>query len=115
MSLKDQILSSDDRATEVVDVPEWGVKIALIAPSVAVRSKLIGDNSSDDDSFDITKLHVGMLIATAHDPDTGATLFDASDAEALGAKSAGVVQRLFEAAMRVSGLSADTETELGKD
>ena len=56
-----------------------------------------------------------LLVNTCYDPDTGERVFEESDIEVLLGKAATVVERLATDAMRLSGMSSDSESQAGKD
>lgn len=117
MSLKEQIQQADDRGSETVEVPEWGVTLELRSPSVAERSALIAAMARMDGeqptADDFTRSYVLLVIATAHDPETGERVFDDDDAGWLSEKSGAVLNGVWEAAQRVAGLDLKA-VEAGK-
>lgn len=55
------------------------------------------------------------MVATCYDVETGARVFTEEDIEALARKNAGVIERLFNVAAVLSGISEQDETDiLGK-
>ena len=72
MALRDAILSSDDRGREIVDVPEWGVKLEIREPNVGQRAALIEGYQSNTG---LAWVYSSMLVATAYDPETGERVF----------------------------------------
>lgn len=117
MSLKDKIKNADDRGTETVEVPEWGVTLELRSPTVAERSELIAAmadiNGEAPSAADYTRSYVQLVIATAHDPETGERVFSDEDAEWLAEKNGAVLNTAWEAAQRVAGLDVKA-VDLGK-
>ena len=106
---KDQILGADDRGTEPVDVPEWGGKVLVrgmtgkdradyIASTVLIRGKQTAPDMSNMQAKLVARCIVG---------DDGARLFADQDIEALGEKSAAALERVFEVASKLSGLTDD--------
>jgi hypothetical protein len=109
---RSKILNATDLETEMVDVPEWDVKVEVRGMTVAERLKFA------QTATDAPREHFYsyMLIATCHDPDTGEPLFELADRDALSAKASKPVERLVEAAQRTSGMGTqqEDEYELGK-
>lgn len=109
----DDILAADDLERQLVEVPEWG-------GSVFVR----GLTGLERDSFEagvVDQRNKGRLnlqnfrarlCALTMVGEQGERLFNEAQAEALGRKSAQALQRVFEVAQRLSGLSAADVSEL---
>lgn len=117
MSLKEKIQAADDRDSVLVEVPQWDVTLELRSPTVAERSALIAEMSGTGDTpdaDDFVRNYVQLIIATAHDPATGERVFSAEDAEWLAGKSGTVVNDVWEAAQKISGLDVAAVDE-GKD
>jgi hypothetical protein len=119
MNIRDKILNADDLTSEVVDVPEWDVKLEVRAPSARVRSRMVSlamrKNDEGDDTLDLEAIYPRFLVACCFDPDTGEQVFTDDDLDAINSKSSAPVERVAKACLRVSGLSDDTEKVLGKD
>lgn len=111
---KDQILAADDLTVWDVDVPEWG-------GTVRVRS-LTG---TERDAYEASIVQVqgntrklrmenarAKLVALCLVDDQGERLFSDKEAAALGAKSGKVLDRLFDVAAALSGLSTEAVEEL---
>lgn len=112
MGLKDTILGADDLAYEDRDVPEWGVKVrvhgltgtdrdAYEARAVAVK------RGSQDVELRLQDFRSRLLVKCLHDPETGERVFDDKDVAKLGRKSGVVIDRLFDVARRLSGMSQE--------
>jgi len=114
VSLRDQILNADDLSYEDVEVPEWGVTVRVVSPTVRERARIVSAFMGPDGQVDIEKMYPTLVIATASDPESGERLFTAADAEALSGKSGAAVEVVAQAALRVSGMS-DKPVEAGKD
>lgn len=114
MSLRDKILEAADLSHEDVDVPEWGVTIRVVSPTVRERARIVSAFMGKDGSPDIEKMYPALVIATACDPESGDHLFTEADFEALSGKSGRAMETVAQAALRVSGMS-DRPVEAGKD
>lgn len=109
---REEILQAADLQVEEVQVPEWG-------GSVLVR----GMTGAERDQFESTAVerkgttyHVNMqnvrarLAAACVVDEGGERMFSEKDVEALGKKSGAALQRVFDVAMRLSGMTpADVE------
>ena len=115
---RSDILKAEDLPTEEVAVPEWG-------GSVLVR----GLTGRERDLFEVSmakregKQMVpdvnnvrAKLVAWCCVDDDGEFVFDqAGDVEALGEKSGAALNRVYEVAARLSGLSDEDVEEMVKD
>lgn len=118
MSLRDKILAADDLTVEVLDVPEWDVKLEVRSPSAKVRARMVSQametNENGESNVNLEAIYPTLMVACCFDPDSGEQVFTADDAEAINSKSSAVVERVAKACLRVAGLSNDTEGTLGK-
>lgn len=109
---KEQILSADDLATEVVEVPEWGGSITLRTITGTERDHLEATISADGGIKNMDNLRARLIILSAVDDD-GKKLFTMKDDLALlGGKSARVLSTVFTVAMKLSGFSKKDVDEL---
>ncbi|GAA4626604.1 hypothetical protein GCM10023196_035520 [Actinoallomurus vinaceus] len=111
---KEAIFGADDRRYEDVAVPEWGGTVRLRSLTGEERDryeasmvKRVGGKQVED----LRNARARLVVLAAVD-ETGAPLFDANDAAALGRRNAGALDRLFEAACRLSGISDGDVKEL---
>lgn len=125
MSLKDQILTADDLTTVDVKVPEWPDKSNGGKPLVVRLRMLTGaERDAFEESFAITRngerksnysnFRARLLVRCIVDPDDGTLVFTDRDAAKLGKKSAAAINRLFDRAQRMNGItdrSVDEEAE----
>lgn len=120
---RDQILQAEDLPCEIVKVPEWGGEVKIKTLTGKERDKfeattLFGDSTGVDKKstkHDLTNFRARLVAATAIDED-GKFLFPSSeDVVALGNKSASALDRCFEVAQRLSGLTNRDVEELTKN
>jgi hypothetical protein len=114
---REQIIEAADRKTEDVDVPEWGGTVRVRALSGTERDayeagivQLRGDGTK---IVNLKNLR-GRLVSLSCVDENGARIFTDEDAIALGDKSAAALERVFDAARRLSGLSEDDVEELAE-
>ena len=107
---RDQILDADDLKTQDVAVPEWGGTVIL--RELRGRERDAFEEGSLDKQRNVSMKNMrARLVALSAVDEEGERLFTAKDAEALGAKSATALNRCFEVACRLSGITeADVET-----
>ena len=119
LSRKD-ILKAVDIKTETVPVPEWGGDVMVRGLNGLERdwfeSSIVDFKASDKNHTVMTldNVRAKLIVLTAVDED-GELLFASEDVEALGRKSASALQRVFEAAQRLSGLTKEDVAELAKN
>ena len=115
---KEDILKAEDRTTEEVDVPEWGGSVLVLgmtgrerdAYEVSLRDQRTGQRRPDALSNIRAKIVVRCVV-----DDDGNRLFTEADIAALGEKSAAAIDRVFDVAARLSGLSDDDQGEMTRD
>lgn len=112
--LRNKILASDDIETELIEVEKWGVKIEIKGMSGLHRAQFLQGFSKEDGSVDYERLYPFLVIATAYDPDTGEKIFSDDDVPALNQKSGKVLETLGQAALKLSGMGADSIAQEGK-
>lgn len=119
---RDQILQVQDLRTETVTVREWGGEVMVRGMTGAQRdafeqSLLIGrqtDRGEGGDSAMAVRNVRARLVAFSVVDEAGEPLFGMDDIEALGKKSASALDRLMEAAQRVSAMTEKDIADLGK-
>ena len=114
-SLRDRILAADDMPFEDVELPEWGETVRVRGLSSRERDTFEDEILDDEGVADVENIRARLLVRTCLDPETGKRVFTDDDADALGAKSAKPMQRLFSVARRLSALSEDDIEELVKN
>lgn len=133
MGLKEKIKSAPDLPWEKVTVPEWDCDVLIVGLTAGGRAwwsevverlrekdkrekaRLEKEGSSVTITFDFTSEYVIPLLArTLRDPDTREFVFEGEEdaQEVLGDKNQEVVMRLFETALKLSGLGAVAEAEI---
>lgn len=108
---RDEILQADDLAVEDVEVPEWGGTVRVRTMTGAERDvfeqSVITRRGKKVDV--IMRDMRAKLVALCLIDDEGEILFSESDVRALSNKSALALNRVFEVAQRLNGL---TETDI---
>ena len=103
MLTREQILNTRDLPTQRVPVPEWGEGATLNVRQLTVAEvNELAKHQSDHPE----KVFVYWIVATVVD-DTGKRMFTPDDAEALERKSAQVIKRLAEAAIKLNTFDKD--------
>lgn len=114
---RSEILAVDDLKTETVSVPEWGGEVMVRSLTGAERDYFESSIVSLDGKktkTDLSNVRAKLVVVSCVD-ENGDSLFTAEDVEALGEKSASALQRVFEVAQHLSGLTAADVEELAKN
>lgn len=114
---KDDILRAEDLPRELVDVPEWGGAVMVRGLSASERDAFeasIVELRGKDRRIHLENIRAKLASLTICD-EQGNRLFSDSEVTALGKKSAQAVQRVFDVAQRLSGISETDVEELAKN
>jgi hypothetical protein len=103
---KNTILNADDLPGEVVNVPEWGGSIKVRSMTAKEREDFSA-GLRDKDGNVVTASWKARLVALTVVDENGARIFADADADALAGKSALVIERLSEVALRLNGLGTE--------
>jgi len=106
---REAILGADDRATEDVEVPEWGGTVRVRALSGTERdayeASLVQVGPNGTQKLTLANARARLVSLSAVD-EAGERLFTKeADVTALGKKSAAALQRVWAASSRLSGLT----------
>jgi len=111
---KEQIQSVSDLETLDVDVPEWGGTVRLKSLTGAERDRFeasVVQGQGKNATVNMQNLRAKLVAQSAVGED-GKPLFTEDDANWLGEKSAKALNRLFESAQKLSGLTTEDVKEL---
>lgn len=115
---RDQILGASDIQTEDIEAPEWGGTVRVRGLTAKQRdeyeSSLVvteGKGKSQTQRINMRNARARLAVMAVIDED-GNPLFADSDVFVLGEKSGAVIDRIFEAASRLSGISETDMDEL---
>jgi hypothetical protein len=108
------ILGSQDRPSKSVDVPEWGGTVNIATMSGAERDAFESDVCGGDGKVRTQNIRAKLLVRCIVD-DAGGRVFTDADADELGTKSAAALDRLFDVARKLNGLSKQDVEELAKN
>lgn len=133
MSILDQIAKANDIEEHEVTVPEWGVDLLLITPTMATRSRLLeaqiaarrdipaADLDGLDEAtanmrrIDMNAMQFAVIQACVFDPKSREAVFkpdhSEEDINMMGKKNGKVVWELFEACQKMAGLASDDKEE----
>lgn len=116
MGLREEILGLDDRLCVEVEVPEWGGRVLRVAAMAAVDRDAweLAIAESAKAGHKLGNVRAGLVARCVVD-ERYARVFSEDDVEALGRKNAKALDRLYEAAARLNGLSAADREALEKN
>src|ERR1051326_4804058 len=110
---RDDILAVQDRANEVVDVPEWGGSVTVRALSGTERDRyqngMLKSGRNDRGGIEIPAVDADTMHATLVSlsivDSEGKRMFADKDVLTLGDKSGAALDRVYNVALRLSGLT----------
>ena len=111
------ILKVDDIQIELVEVPEWDGSVYVKGMTGAERDDFetsIIQQRGKNHRVNMTNIRAKLVSKTTCD-EKGAALFTGTDIKALGKKSALALQRVFDVAQRLSGITSDDIDELSEE
>lgn len=117
MLTRAEILKVTDLQTDVVSIPEWGGDVLVRGLTGKERDQFessIVEMKGKVQSVNLANVRA-KLVSLCVVGEDGERLFGDSDAEELGKKSARALQRIFEVAQKLSGLSGEDIEELTKN
>lgn len=114
-NLRDKILNAKDIKSEVVEVPEWNVKVEVRGLTGAQRATLLKECIDRHGNVDFEKMYPLLLIATVYDPENGEQVFTPADRDSLNKKSGGALEKVAKVAMKLSGLEQGAVAEKAKN
>lgn len=104
---KEQIWSAQDIQYEDVPVPEWGGEVRVRGLSGRERDKFEADSlrqKKGQREVNLENIRARLIVACVVDANFQ-PLFDRADVMRLGEKSAKALERVFEKAQELSGMS----------
>lgn len=112
MLTRDAILSADDLKRETVEVAEWGGSVCVRALSGSERDQF--ELAMYNAKGNASNVRASLAARTICDKE-GKRLFTDADVEVLGRKSGAALERVFNTARRLSGISTADVDELEKN
>lgn len=114
---RDFILSVDDVQSEVVEVPEWGGEVVVRGLRGRERDEFeasIMERRGRQMVPNTANIRAKLVVLCCVD-DEGKPLFNRADVEQLGEKSGAPIDRIYEVAARLSGMTDEESQELVED
>lgn len=104
---KQAIFDTQDLKTEEVAVPEWNGSVRVRTMTGTERDGWEASLSpTGSKGVDLSNLRARLLVKCIVD-EQGERIFTDEDADALGAKSAAALERVFAVAQRLNGLAGN--------
>ena len=115
---REAILSANDQTIEFCSTPEWPCDVYVKSLNGSQRdsfeASLVHTNGKGKRSVSYNDVRAKLVVKTACDKD-GNLLFSDFDVAKLTLKSAAALQRVFEVAQRLSGITEDDVKELSDE
>lgn len=114
---KKAILAAQDIKSEMLHVPEWGGDVMVYGMTGSQRDEFeasIVEMKGKTQTMHMQNLRAKLCAMCIRDED-GRRMFDSDEVDELGAKSAQALQRIFDAAQRLSGLATEDVEKLAKN
>ena len=111
---RDDIANVDDRQYDEVEVPEWGGSVRVRGMSGTERDAYeasILEQRGNDRKVNLANARAKLVVRCLVD-EAGQLLFNADDVRLLGRKSAKALERVFDKARELSGMSEDDVAKL---
>ena len=102
---REAILNAQDIKTEEVNVPEWGGVVLVKSLTGSEKDKYEQSIYSVKDGANYNNIRSKLAALCICDEELK-PIFSIADVEALGQKNAAALDRVFQAAQKLSGLSA---------
>lgn len=112
---KDAILQADDLPTEVVNIPEWGGDVIVRTMPGTERDQFEQEVMEITEGKKKAKNIRSLLCVRVLVDDEGERIFTDEDAQALGKKSSLVLDRIYDIAQRLNGVTAEDVDEMEKN
>lgn len=113
MLSKEQILECKDIGSETVNIPEWYGEVTVKGLTLAEKDEWT-ESIMQGGEANVKGATAKLCIMCMRD-DAGARLFSLDDVDALQAKSAAALDRVFQVAQRLSGIGQEDIEETVKN
>jgi hypothetical protein len=103
---------------EAVEVPEWEATVLVRGLTGTERDSMdlaAIQGKGKNREYNLVGLRGRMVARTSRDPETGKRIFRDEDAEALSQGAAAPLERVFEVALRLSGMTKEDVEELTEE
>lgn len=108
-SMRAHIFNTRDIKEEIVDVPEWSMRVRVRGMSGLERATVLQGAMKPDGTPDLARMYPAMVIATCYHLTRDEKVFVPADSTELNKKAGGVLERLAMTATRLSGLDQADE------
>lgn len=110
MDIRSKALSAKLKSSKMI-IPEWENVEIGIREMTAMQRYEFGQTAQSSPA----KATARAIIACVFDPSTNQAAFDSADQDVLASHSADIIERIAGEIMRLSGLTAASETALEKN
>jgi hypothetical protein len=106
-SLRDKILNAQDIKSEILNIPEWEVDILVKSMTGKKRALVMGEAMDKKGKMNFENMYADLAITSSYDPETLKLIFEPTDRNVLNEKNGGVLERIAQVVIRISGLDVD--------
>lgn len=115
---RDAILGLDDLQVEEVTIPEWKNMVVCVHSLDGTERDALEESMTKvkgkKAEVNFKNMRAKLVVRASYDQD-GNRLFQDTDEVAVGKKNAAALQRIFEVAARLSGITSEDVEELTKN
>ena len=114
---REQILSKNDLAKELIPVPEWGGEVWVRGMTGAERDSFemdVVEQRGKKTAVNMNNMRAKLCSRSICD-EKGKLLFTEADVKGLGEKSAAALSRIFMVAQRLSGITESDVKEMAEE
>jgi hypothetical protein len=116
---KEEFLKKRPVRFEDVEIPEWDAKVRVKELMSSARDKWEQSNLQDAGKgqmkLRLQNARARLVAASVIDPDSGELVFTDEDVLAIGGQSAAVIDRIYDVAARLSGITENDLEEITKN
>ena len=116
---KEEFLKKRPVRFEDVEIPEWEAKVRVKELMSSARDKWEQSNLEDKGKgqmkLRLQNARARLVAASVVDPESGELIFSDEDVLAIGGQSAAVIDRIYDVAARLSGITENDLDEITKN
>ncbi|ALY09591.1 hypothetical protein SALGADO_66 [Arthrobacter phage Salgado] len=106
LSIRDRAVAARPYSTELVEVPEWDATVEVRSLPLGERNEMMAEVVDEETGKgDFKAMFPALVIRAVFDPETGERVFAPDDAATINGFDAGVIDRVAEVALKLSGLA----------
>lgn len=107
-ALREKILNSNDIKSEKLMIEEWEVEVEIKALTGKKRAAIMTTAIDSRGKMDFEKLYAELVISSTYDIESQELIFEPTDRDMLNEKSGGVLEKIAQVVIKLSGLKPDS-------